>query len=448
MSLTLITYLIIFTSLAYMAIMKKPVWGVSLYIFNLLIFPRLWWWGKHFPISRWSLIASCILLAAVCVDYSRNNNSSPLASAPDMNEMQIKYFFFKERPVNIVIFLMILNYSIVHFIIAGGSSISSEIYFLVLKFLFLLILIKSTIKKSEDHFIIFFTILICLGYLGYQVWTGAAGDTVGGRLENLPVPSAQTSNLFASILVLFLPSLGALFFLSKRKTVKILSVLCFPFILNIIFLLNSRGAYLGLIVAFCSLFLIARKKERKILAIAAFCGLFVVPLLAKDEKIYERFTSIFVEQEQRDYSAQSRFIFWGAALDMVSDHPFGLGGHAFKKMLGLTYLRKHGVDISRSIHNGYLDIATQWGIQGLFLHLLLIYLIFKKALKAAQYQLLKHDAHHESFFIKACLSGMVGFCASSMFSNTLDEEWLYWMLAMLLAYINLVLKKNDAVLKF
>ena len=448
MSLTLIIYLIAFTSLAYMAIMKKPVWGVSLYIFNLLIFPPLWWWGKHFFISRWSLIAGCILLAAVCVDYYRKNNSSSLGSGLDMNEMQIKYRVLKERHVKIVIFLLILNYSIVHFIIAGGSSISGEIYFLALKFLLLLFLIKSTIKTSEDQFIIFFTILICLGYLGYQVWTGAAGDTVGGRLENLPVPSAQTSNLFASILVLFLPSLGAFFFISKRKTVKILSVLCFPFILNIIFLLNSRGAYLGLITAFCSLFLMARKKERKILAITAICALFVVPLLAKDEKIYERFSSIFVEQEERDDSAQSRLVFWGAALDMVSDHPFGLGGHAFKKMLGMIYLRKHGVDVNRSIHNGYLDIATQWGIQGLFLHLLLIYLVFKKALKAAQYQLLKHDAYHESFFIKSCLSGMVGFCASSMFSNTLDEEWLYWMLAMLLAYIGLVIKKNGAVLKF
>jgi O-antigen ligase len=289
---------------------------------------------------------------------------------------------------------------------------------------------------------------MCLGYLGYQVWAGGAGHTVHGRLEGLPVPSAQTSNLFASILVLFLPSLGAFFFISKRKTVKILSILCFPFILNIIFLLNSRGSYLGLITAFCSLFLMARKKERKILAIAVIGALFIVPLLAKDSKIYERFGSIFVEEDQRDYSAESRLIFWGAALDMLSDHPFGLGGHAFKKVYGMIYLEKRGIDVFRAVHNSYLDIATQWGIQGLFLHLLLIYLIFKKTLKAAQYQLLKHNAYHESFFIKACLSGMVGFSASSIFSNTLDEEWLYWMLAMMLGYIGLVVKKNGAVLKF
>jgi O-antigen ligase len=192
----------------------------------------------------------------------------------------------------------------------------------------------------------------------------------------------------------------------------------------------------------------ARKKERKILAIAVIGALFIVPLLAKDSKIYERFGSIFVEEDQRDYSAESRLIFWGAALDMLSDHPFGLGGHAFKKVYGMIYLEKRGIDVFRAVHNSYLDIATQWGIQGLFLHLLLIYLIFKKTLKAAQYQLLKHNAYHESFFIKACLSGMVGFSASSIFSNTLDEEWLYWMLAMMLGYIGLVVKKNGAVLKF
>ena len=441
MSLTLIIYLLIYISLTFLALVKKPVWGVSLYIFNLLIFPRLWWWGKHLPIERWSLLSGCILIAGVFLYYCRNWQTSPSTSpalVSDAYDIQIRNRLFNTGLINKIFFFMIVNYSVVHYIIASGSPINAQIFFLSLKFILLFYLVNASIRHSDDFFIIFMTIVLCIGYMGFQFWLGNAGSFRGGRLEYIPIPSARSPNIFASILVLFLPSMGALFFVIKKKIFKIVILFCFPFILNTLFLLNSRGAYLGIIASGITLFFLSRKKERKIILIAAICVFIAVPFLAKDEKIYNRFTSIFTKDENRDYSAQSRFLFWQAAIDMISDHPLGLGGNAFKSN-GLFYLRHYNVDKHRAVHNGYLNIATQWGLQGIFLYIFLIFIIFRKTLMASKFRLWKFEnLYHETFFIKACLSGIVGFSISSVFSNTLDEEWVFWMLAILSAYINLV----------
>lgn len=343
---------------------------------------------------------------------------------------------------------MITNYFFVHYFLAVSTAISANKFTLAIKFCILLLLIKYAVKRSEDFLIIFMTILLCLGYLGYQVFIDNTGGYIKGRLEYLPIPGARTSNQFASILIMVLPCLGALFFVSKRKIVKLAVICCLPFILNMVFLVNSRGGYLGLIAAGLCLILLARKKERKILLIAAICSIMAFPLVAKDEKIYERFASIFVEEEERDASSTKRLLIWQAALDLIKDHPAGNGGDGFRKVYGLRYLARYNIYIVRSEHNGYLTAATEWGIQGLILKLLLISMIVGKALKASKYQLIKHDAFYESFFIKACISGTVGLAVCSLFSSVLDEEWLYWMLGILFAYSQLVIKNDKKILTF
>ena len=145
MSLTLIIYLLIYISLTFLALVKKPVWGVSLYIFNLLIFPRLWWWGKHLPIERWSLLSGCILIAGVFLYYCRNWQTSPSTSpalVSDAYDIQIRNRLFNTGLINKIFFFMIVNYSVVHYIIASGSPINAQIFFLSLKFILLFYLIN------------------------------------------------------------------------------------------------------------------------------------------------------------------------------------------------------------------------------------------------------------------------------------------------------------------
>lgn len=355
-------------------------------------------------------------------------------------------FTFNRNFVPIVCFLLILNHFFVHFVLAQNISISSERFTLALKFLFLFFLIITAIRKTDDLMLIWLTILFSMGFLGYQINFNDIGGFVKGRLEYIPIPGARSSNLFASLLVIFIVPLGALFFTSKSKKIKFFVFLCMPFILNMIFLVNSRGAYLGLIGASLFLILITKTKERKIIFYVSICTLVAISFLAKDEKIYQRFQSIIVEEgEKRDTSASTRLLLWKAALDLIADYPLGTGGDGFKKVHGFNYASKYGVTKFRAVHNGYLSICCEWGIQGLFLLLALIYFIASRSIKAANFLLHRHNLFKESFFIKACVGGLVGFLICAMFTTILDEEWLYWMLGFQYSILNLVRAKKFAV---
>lgn len=180
---------------------EKTDLGGGLIYFQPVDFPSLWWWGKHLPIERWSLISGCILITAVFFDYYRNrqysSQHSPAQETPsDTSEILTDQSFFDTGFINKIIFFLILNYTFVHYVIVDSSVISGQIYFLCLKFLLLFYLIKFSIRNSDDFFIIFMTILLCLGYLGVQFWLGNAGEFIQGRLECIPIPSAKSSNIY------------------------------------------------------------------------------------------------------------------------------------------------------------------------------------------------------------------------------------------------------------
>ena len=433
MSLTLSVWLGTFSYILYKSIFNSSAWGVILYIFVFLLFPPAWWWGKSLPFSRWSLLAGVILLVST-IFHNKKQNTKVDNSHDDKNR-----FTFNRNFVPIVCFLLILNYFFVHFVLAADIKISAERFTLALKFIFLFFLIITAIRKSDDLILVWLTILFSLGFLGYQINFNDIGGFVKGRLEYLPIPGARSSNLFASLLVIFIVPLGALFFSSKSKKIKFFVFLCMPFILNMIFLVNSRGAYLGLIGACLFLILIVKKNERKIVFYVGICTLIAISFLAKDEKIFQRFQTIFVaEDEKRDASASQRMFLWRAALDLIADHPLGTGGDGFRKVHGYNYASRYGITQFRAVHNGYLSIGCEWGIQGLGLVVALIYFIASRSIKAANFLLHRHNLFKESFFVKACVSGLMGFLICAMFTTVLDEEWLYWMLGFLYSIMNLV----------
>lgn len=440
MPITLLAWISVFLFFCSKNIFDRPVWGVCLYLLVFFLFPPLWWWGKFLPDLRWSIFTALILVAGLVIHQEKNTtyqNKNKIYQHGD-NEKK----FINEKFIYFLLGLMLINYCFVHFFLAKYTHISYEKFDLAVKFIVIFFLFIKSIRSSDDILIIMILVSISLGYLGYQLNFTNAGNFVHGRLEGIPLPGARTSNQFASIIVAFTPTIGALFFIFKRKIFKTLVLISFPLTLNLLFLLNSRGAYLSIIAAAMCLAFLARKKERKILFIAALCSLIVLPVLAKDEKIYQRFNSIFVDTEERDSSAQSRILLWKAALDLISDYPMGTGGDGFRRVHGLKYASKYGIDKFRAVHNGYLSIACEWGIQGILIHLSLVIYIWYCAYKASQYLIHEKGMFRESFFVKTLLSGLFGFLIAAFFTTVLDEEWLFWMLAMLVVSCKLIQRHN------
>lgn len=445
MSLTLILWLILFGILTFLAVFKAPVWGVSLYLMVYLLYPEQWWWGKIVGDLRWSYISGLILLTAVCINHVRHNMVVDRNNGNNVKDFEKRNsdLFFKEHSINVIAILLILNYLFVHFILAGGTEVSFEKFNLNIKFIILFFLIKYAVQTKRDYFIVIFTITILLGYLGYQITENNVGEMVHGRLEDIPIPGAKTANFFVSMIIVFLPCIGALFFVMNSKYIKLLILFTIPFAANIVFLCNSRGAYLGFITAGFFLLFTVRRQEKKYIYIALACSMLLVFLLAEDQSISNRFQSIFVNVEEMDRSSTLRLTFWRAGLDMLSDYPLGTGGNGFKYVHGMDYTTKYGITQHRAVHNSYLSIATSWGIQGLLLHVTLIFLVLYKARSFLKNKTDIENIYKDSFILKAMICGVVGLFVSSIFSNTLDEEWLFWMLALICAYIKILYTQKE-----
>jgi O-antigen ligase len=179
---------------------------------------------------------------------------------------------------------------------------------------------------------------------------------------------------------------------------------------------------------------IARGAARRQAVRALALGGVALFLLLGDPTISDRFLTTFSGSEERDQSAASRLDFWRAGLAMLADHPLGDGGNSFKLVTGGQYIAQvTGSDQERSLHNGYLEQATSWGVQGLLLHLLFIGGAAFAALGAVKRSRL--DDRGGDALLGICLVVSAGaLCVHSMFGSFLGNEWGFWLVALLLRY--------------
>ncbi|MCO8122496.1 O-antigen ligase family protein [Stieleria sp. TO1_6] len=428
MSLTAVLWLSLFAGCA-IASIKRPAYAVSAYMLSFFLCPPFWWWGDAIAGYRWNLYAGLLLLASVFV------NAPPPVSTWGKTP---------KRAVKIGL-LMFLNFTFVHLAFASDAETSFEGWSLASKLLLLMFLTFACIKTHLDLKIVLLSILVGAAYIGYEVTINERGELNSNRLEGIGAPGASTANHFASLMVAVMP-LVAPFFLAGRMWEKVFAVVAAPFIMNVVLLCNSRGAFLAAIMS-AVVFLVSapaefRGKSIKLIvagAIAAF-------MLMGDSRILDRFMTTFSAEEDRDASAQSRLEFAKAGLSMIADHPLGAGGDSFKYVHGLKYLRQTGAaDEMKALHNGYLTEACSWGIQGSLLRLFLFGTVSLATFRAVRRN--RGESSTDSFErLAACsfLSGLSAVMTTSLFGDHFDSEWGLWMIALMMAYLTLSGAENGA----
>ena len=146
----------------------------------------------------------------------------------------------------------------------------------------------------------------------------------------------------------------------------------------------------------------------------------------------------FTDAEERDSSAASRLDYWQAGLRMLADYPLGAGGDGFHDVHGPKYIAQvSGVYFdSRSVHNGFINTACDWGIQGLLLSLAFLggaLALLWRTMRAC------NTRGDERGALLACglFAGVVGFLVTSLFGDYLDNEWGYWVAACAVAHVAL-----------
>lgn len=427
MTLTLLVWLALFSCLT-IASIRRPAYAVGGYMLSFFLCPHFWWWGDPVGGYRWNLYSGLILLAVTLLS----------------NPKRIGTLGHGGQRVFQICGLMAVNATLVNYLLAADQEVSTEAFQLMVKFLLLGYLIFAAIKSKFDLQIVMASILLGAAYIGYEVTINDRGELQGNRLEGVGAPGASTANHFASLMVTILP-LVAPFFLVGNLLQRVMVIIAAPFILNVVLLCNSRGAFLAAIAS-AIVFLVAapkdiRGKAWKLIAVGAIATF----MLMGDSRILDRFTTIFASSDSRDSSAQSRIDFARAGLDMVFDYPLGSGGSAFKKVRGLDYLENRGLPSeAKAIHNGYITEATQWGIQGGFLRLALIAWAMVTTWKSLR--LTRDDSESSFERIAGCsfLSGLSAMLVTSCFGDHLDSEWGIWMIALMIAFVELDREKRSA----
>lgn len=405
-----------FTALTF----RRSAWGVPLYMCTYFAHPPNWWWGHGFLTSsgiRWNLMAALIFAAGVIFDPRPKGERSETSTT--------RAFW--------LLLIYGVNASLVHLAGAANPDRSWEGLMLMWKQIGLFVLLWLSIRDEFDLKLLLYSIMMGSLYIAYEVVVNGRGHFAGSRLEGVGIPGAQESNYLAALLSLCIPIAGGLL-LTGNKWEKIFAFVTLPLVLEVILRCNSRGAFLGLLVG--AGWLIARSsgKIRKYAMIGVALGGMAAYTMIGDARIIDRFMSTFASDEERDRSADSRLVYWAAAMDMISDNPMGSGAEAaFKSDKGMEYLAQSGEYRYRAVHNGFLDIAASWGLQGLTLFIAAILVARRGARCAITWA--RSQSQEVIAFMGICIDAtLMVQLVCSMFISSLDGEWFYWWIAMGLAY--------------
>jgi O-antigen ligase len=292
-----------------------------------------------------------------------------------------------------------------------------------LKLVLLYMLIPAAVR-TPAHFDTFVAVHVAgAAYWGYKAWDNPKREA--GRLREVGGPDTQNDNQAAGHLVTVIPFAILFVLTDKRKWVRGLYGLGGALALNVFILCNSRGATVGLIVGGVTAILVAGKGKRlKLLGAAALSGLAVL-YLADPQFIERQQTTMDAE----DGSAQSRWVMWNAGIEMVKDYPWGGGGRTFHQ-LSLRYIPDIAEKSStqeRSAHNTYIQLATDWGLQGT-----VIYFIFMFVTVRTLHDIRKRTPNDPWYFYRSLTVqvALVGTMGAAFFSNRLLGESIYWMCAL------------------
>lgn len=382
--------------------------------------PQFWWWGRGSLLGftySWNLWAALLLAITVGMHWSNRQILSQDAR---------RSFF--------CLGLFIINAGLVHLLLADNPDPSWLQFDLCWKQTILAILSYYAVQDRSDLRIFLLALFIGCAYVGVEVVLREAGSIERGRLEGIRLPGASDSNGLSGLLTMGMMIAAYLFLASSSKWgLKIAVLLGSVLILEVLLRCNSRGAFLALIAGTGWLLFRAQGASRKKVLVVCLLGGILFLMQAKDVKIWERFSSIFVSAEERDASALGRIETWKAAVKMIGDYPFGSGGEAaFNSNRGLAYIAQYR-DEFRAVHNGFLDIAAGWGVQGF----LLFSLAIGFAVLANHRELIfnRREGTDDDVLLGATVEAvLVSQGVVAVFISSLDNEWFYWCITLLLLY--------------
>jgi hypothetical protein len=391
------------------------VWQHSAFAFVLyeLVYflnPADRWWGSHIPGISYSFLASVLMLGILLLRYRTLSPKSPWMAHPAFKWMA----------------LLLASYYLVN-LWAKVPQTHGEFTFIFMK-LMVIVFVAYKLLDSEKalNYAIWGYVIGC-AYIGYEATI--TGRNSGVRLEGIQLPQSGDANSVAATLVPVCSILLYMVWVGGRK-VKILCVVFGALIANALVLLNSRGAFLGVLssAGLFALFMIFSRYRQKgqraaavLLVIMGISG----GLYVTDDIFWERMGTL-QNIESRE-SGSGRIKFWLAALEMSKDHPLGMGVNGFNSLARffLTDEERGGTEF-RSVHSLWFQGLTEIGWPGLVFFLLMLLGVYRIS-RLARKRLLEAGERTKYFKLLALECALLGFLVAGTFINQFRAEILYWM---------------------
>jgi len=220
----------------------------------------------------------------------------------------------------------------------------------------------------------FFLGAVLLAYMkmGQEGLLGVITGSLVWQNQGIPrlhgsTPIYRHPNSFSGMALGCLPFLFY-FYGVVHRYLKLILLIQFVFVFNIILFTGSRTGYVAMIIGI--ILIILKSNNRGILfliiLLIGFVSIKFVP-----EPYIKRVETIFTQKDIEGGSIDSRKQILGDAWQIFIDNPLGIGVGAFPAVRENLYGR------SQDTHNLYLEVATNLGVQGLIIFLGLIFSVFR-----------------------------------------------------------------------
>jgi probable O-glycosylation ligase (exosortase A-associated) len=423
MSLTAVVFWALYASGIAGALMN-PVVGVLLYILVYHVNPESQWWGASFQGMRTSFIVALATILGILLKQPRFDRVG--------------------RQITTPIGLAIALFLLASMSVTWGYGFSQRGAYQIEKFfkviIFVLILVRC-VRHASDYHLVILAWISGVAYLGYQSW-GSIGHVAGGRLTGgLGGPDFAESSGLSVHLVATLPLIGIVVFQMRRWWWKLAFAFVGALTVNTIILTRTRNAIVGLAaMGFLAAWWLPKGyRWRGIIAMVIGS---IVALHLTDNGWWERMQTITEFSE--DSSAANRIAFWSASLQMVADHPLGIGVGNFHHVIQ-EYLPE--LQITRSAHNTYITCLAELGVLGLLIHLVVIFTSLNRLAKVQQLATREnvdltipvgawHSRFHLAWHAMGLRCAIVGYCACGFFTTRLWTEGFWLLIGMATALSN------------
>ena len=408
MSKFTIAFVLFLLGSIYATLIIDVSWGICAYILNYFLNPPSRWWYHHLPDLRYTFIIAVLILVVYIVRH-RQYSETRLFEVP-----QSKWLI-----MDVLIFSIISLWAVwpeVH-------NTSLITHYKLLGFLYIAYKVVNNSEKFEKMIWAFLAGNFYLGWVGHN-----QGRSAGHRMENFgPADCGGDGNSIALILVSAIPIL--IYYLFKGKNwQRFLSLLFMAYIMEAMILVNSRGAFLGLLVSLAYFFFYmffnqgTSFKQRLNILLSVFLGIGLFIYLT-DTAFWERMDTIQTEIESGTGGA-GRTFFWMKSIELVKEYPLGVGSFGYQYLSPQFIPEQYLTGGKRSVHSLYFQCLVERGYLGflIFVGLLSSNLLFVRRIKRFLNQTNQHDL---SFQIVAIESGFIGFLAGAVFLNRLQAEVLY-----------------------